>query len=250
MTISACVITRDEKVFLEKCLPAAKASADQLIVVDTGSSDGSVKVAKKYADVVETLRPRVLVEKGFAYVRNLAASFATGDWIYQVDADEMLSAEQRPELRRLCETTDAVALRLKVLTFENSRSNPKYWEEIANTIKYDVSTHVRVYRNTPRIRWEGYIHEELFENGVVPCFSSALATDLKHLHFTRYRRGGGFEDKELRFSYMLTRAHDDRNGLGRFMNQWWWDNWFPNNIGPLRLKSAQYLQQQDRIDPL
>lgn len=249
MGISVCMISRDDRPFLDRSVIAAKACGDQFIFVDTGSSDDTLEFVKKYADVVVRIKPRLFVEKGFAYARNLAASFADHDWIYQLDADEMLSVEQRAELRTLVNSTEATCVSFRVLTFSDSGHHYNDWDTIANKCNFDEGRHVRLYRNSSRIRWEGYIHEEIYENGVVPCFKTAFKSELKHLHFTRYRRWGSKDDKELRFSYMLAKAYDERSTFGKYMDQWWWDHWYPNNIGPIKLKAKEYLARQEQIDP-
>lgn len=250
MGISVCMISRDDQPFLPRSVPAARACGDQLIFVDTGSSDDTLNYMKSHADILVRIKPRVLVEKGFAYARNLAASFADHEWIYQLDADEMLSAEQRPELRKITQTTDAVAISFNVLTFADSNRNFDDWDGIANSCGHDDGRHIRLYRNTPRVRWEGYIHEELYENGVVPCFQTALKTDLKHLHFTKYRRWGARDVKELRFSYMLKMAYEHKDTYGKYMSQWWFDHWYPNNLPTINARAAEYLQKRDHIDPV
>ncbi len=93
MTISACIIARDEERRLPDCL-ASVAFCDQVVVVDSGSIDATLDVARAAgATVVE--HPW----RGFGTQRNVAIDNATGDWILEVDADERVSDALRAEIQ-------------------------------------------------------------------------------------------------------------------------------------------------------
>ncbi len=100
-SISACLIVRDE----ERNLPHALASVafcDEAVVVDSGSVDGTVAVARRAgAVVVENPWP------GFGAQRNVAADAATGDWILEVDADETITPELAAEILAFLATPGA-----------------------------------------------------------------------------------------------------------------------------------------------
>ncbi|PTL58463.1 glycosyltransferase family 2 protein [Paraconexibacter algicola] len=91
--LSACLITQDE----EERLPAALASlafCDEIVVVDSGSTDRTVELARAAgATVVHNPWP------GFARQRNVALRHATGDWVVEIDADERVTPELAAELR-------------------------------------------------------------------------------------------------------------------------------------------------------
>ena len=86
ITISACLITRDESKNLVKCLDSLKGVVDEIIVVDTGSKDDTVKIAKKYGAILGTFE----WINDFSAARNHALSLATGEWALWIDADEQL----------------------------------------------------------------------------------------------------------------------------------------------------------------
>jgi hypothetical protein len=102
-TLSACLIVQDE----ERTLPAALSSlafCDEIVVIDGGSSDRTVALARSAgARVIENAWP------GFAAQRNVALHAASGEWVLEVDADERVSPELRASILRLLETRPVAA---------------------------------------------------------------------------------------------------------------------------------------------
>ena len=91
-SVSACVIARDEEDRLPGCL-ASLAFCDEIVVVDGGSSDRTVEIARAAGARVVSHEWR-----GFGAQRNVALDHATGDWVLEVDADERVSGELRAEI--------------------------------------------------------------------------------------------------------------------------------------------------------
>ncbi|MEG0091522.1 MAG: glycosyltransferase, partial [Oscillospiraceae bacterium] len=83
--ISVCMIVRNEQAVLARCLDCVKHFADELIIVDTGSSDKTKEIAGQYTDYVYDF----LWVDDFSAARNYSYSFATGDYIMWVDADDV-----------------------------------------------------------------------------------------------------------------------------------------------------------------
>jgi glycosyltransferase involved in cell wall biosynthesis len=86
MTLSVCIITLNEEANIERTLKSVQGIANEIIVVDSGSTDATVTLAKAHG-------ARVFAEPwhGFAQQKNLALAKATGDWILSLDADEEVS---------------------------------------------------------------------------------------------------------------------------------------------------------------
>ena len=84
VTISACMIVKNAEELLPQCLESVKDVVDEIIVVDTGSTDKSIEIAESYGAKMYH-HPW---ENDFSKHRNQSIGYATGDWILWIDADE------------------------------------------------------------------------------------------------------------------------------------------------------------------
>ncbi len=98
MKISFCIITLNEEENLGRCLESARGLADELVVVDSGSTDGTERIARD-AGARWIEQPWL----GFVGQKNRALELAAHDWVFSIDADEALSARLRDEVWRLRE---------------------------------------------------------------------------------------------------------------------------------------------------
>ncbi|MBS3732161.1 MAG: glycosyltransferase family 2 protein, partial [Desulfobacterales bacterium] len=106
--LSVIVITRDEADRIERCLDSVVPIADEIIVLDSGSTDQTVEIARRYTDrVYEMDWP------GYGPQKQRALDQARCEWVLSIDADEALTPELREEIRvTLCSGTDAAGFRL------------------------------------------------------------------------------------------------------------------------------------------
>src|SRR4028119_1785079 len=104
-SISLCMIARDEAANIERCLASVRGVVDEIILVDTGSTDATVHLAEAVGERVFFFRRGV----GFAAARNAALDRATGDWILSLDADEELLPESGPLVREAVTRDDVLA---------------------------------------------------------------------------------------------------------------------------------------------
>ena len=99
ITISLCMIVKNEEKLLARCLDSVADIMDELIIVDTGSTDRTKEIAARYTDKIYDFE----WIGDFAAARNFAFSKATMEYIYSADADEALDEENREIFRRLKE---------------------------------------------------------------------------------------------------------------------------------------------------
>ncbi|MBV8333057.1 MAG: glycosyltransferase, partial [Candidatus Eremiobacteraeota bacterium] len=144
--ISLCMIVKNEERFLRQCLDSVKDVVDEMIVVDTGSTDTTMEIARSYgAHVIQ--RPW---RDDFAWARNQALEAATKRWILVLDADEELLVESIPALRQL-----------KTVPAEHTALWARLHNKSDDYRGTGAMSHalIRVFPNTPEIRYKGLIHE-------------------------------------------------------------------------------------------
>jgi (heptosyl)LPS beta-1,4-glucosyltransferase len=105
--VSATIITKNEADNIADCLKSARLVADEIIVLDSGSSDGTADIARQYADIVE-----VTDWPGFGIQKQRALEKATGDWVLSLDADERITPELAREINHHLANPDADAYKL------------------------------------------------------------------------------------------------------------------------------------------
>jgi len=143
--LTLCMIVRDERTRLPACLESVRGLADEIVVVDTGSTDGTPDVARAAgARVHETPWPH-----DFSAARNAGLELATGRWILVLDADETLPAASREALRAI---VAGPADHARALVQRN------LLPESAGHISVSI---VRLFPRHPRVRFERPIHEQV-----------------------------------------------------------------------------------------
>ncbi|HWE09062.1 MAG TPA: glycosyltransferase [Solirubrobacteraceae bacterium] len=148
LTLSLCMIVRDEEQMLPRCLAAVAPAVDEIVIVDTGSTDATVEIARSFgARVIE--QPWT---GSFAEARNASFDAATGDWLLYLDADEILVEEDVNRLRALT----GQIWREAFFVVETS-----YLGELGSGAAM-VSIAPRIFRNRPAYRFEGRLHEQIF----------------------------------------------------------------------------------------
>ena len=143
---------KNEARVLDACLASIRDVVDEIVVVDTGSTDGSMEIARRHGALV-CEHPW---SGDFADARNRALDLTACEWILYIDADERLDPVDRASVEALLGGAPEVAFR--ILLKPDSLSTP-YRE-------------YRVWRNDPRIRFEGVIHEK-----VVPAIHRVAEED-------------------------------------------------------------------------
>ena len=143
--ISLCMIVKNEERYLDNCLKSVKDVADEIIIVDTGSEDGTVEIAKKYTDKVY-FHPW---KNSFSEARNHYLKYATCDWIFQIDADEELVQEDTHNLLDAVKNEELDAIMVQIVS--------KLREGKSEAI-HSVE---RIFRNNGKIHYEGRVHNRL-----------------------------------------------------------------------------------------
>lgn len=146
MRLIACLIARNEERNLPRCLASLAGAVDGICLLDTGSSDGTVQIAREAGAVVGNLP----WADDFSAARNACLDLAEGDWILQVDADEELDPATIPALRETLSRPGHC--RLLDVTLLDGTDHP-------GSVLLP-----RLFRRDPRIRYRRALHESVLDS--------------------------------------------------------------------------------------
>ena len=153
-TISLCMIVRNEEKVLARCLESVRGCVDEIVIVDTGSSDATKEIAARYTDRIYDFE----WIDDFSAARNYAFEQATGDYLLWLDADDVLLPTDAAALRRYKDEQlagcDVVMLRYNTAFDELGRPTFFFYRE-------------RLIRRTLPHRWVGRVHEVVVHSGAV-----------------------------------------------------------------------------------
>jgi tetratricopeptide (TPR) repeat protein len=169
LTLSVVMIVKDEEEMLPGCLEPLAGAVDEIVVVDTGSTDRTREIAESFgAKVVE--HPW---NGSFADARNASLDAATCDWVMYVDADEHLVAEDAPRLRELLGRTWREALYVIETNYTGGDDSGAAVAHAA----------LRIWRNRPGYRFEGRIHEQITPSLPIYLPDRFETTQIRLLHY-------------------------------------------------------------------
>lgn len=143
-TLSLCMIVKNEKHNLPRCLASVKPYVDEMIIVDTGSEDGTPEIALQYAAKVKYFEWC----DDFAAARNYAISQASGDWILMLDADEELVVNSDNYLEEIISNPDILVYSLTYSEINDRSEATSYYRN-------------SLFRNISGFSYVGRFHEFL-----------------------------------------------------------------------------------------
>jgi glycosyltransferase involved in cell wall biosynthesis/ADP-heptose:LPS heptosyltransferase/chemotaxis methyl-accepting protein methylase len=156
--LSVCLIAKNEEKFIAQCLRSIRDVAKQIIVVDTGSTDNTVGIAKEFGAEIYSFKWC----DDFSAARNVALEHATGDWILILDADEEIPADQHANLLADMKNSGVAACRLPLVNRGKEADGRSFVP--------------RLFRNAPGVYFFGRIHEQVFPSLLPLCKSWGLST--------------------------------------------------------------------------
>ena len=147
ITISVCMIVKNEEKRLKRCLDSLQGLADEIVIADTGSTDATKEIAKRYTDQIYDFT----WTGDFSEARNFVFSRATREYIYSADADEVLSEENRERFRILKET-----LLPEIEIVQMKYANQLQFGTVYN---FDEEYRPKLFKRQRNFVWEYPIHE-------------------------------------------------------------------------------------------
>ena len=175
-TISLCMIVKDEEMHIERCLDSMSELVEEIIIVDTGSTDRTVEIVSDYTSKVYSYPWK----DDFSDARNYSFSRASMDYCMWMDADDILEKEEKDKFLQLKQSLapdiDFVMMKYNTSFDEAGRPSFSYFRE-------------RWIRNCTQYRWIGAVHE------VIPPSGKVIYSDIAISH---KKKGAGDPDRNLR----------------------------------------------------
>ena len=212
-SVSLCMIVKDEETNLARCLASVKPIVDEMVVIDTGSTDRTKDIAAFFGARVYDFE----WSDDFAEARNFSLSKAKGSWILILDADEKISQQDYKRFRKLVAKKPSGLMAYSIITRNYcNMANTIGW--IPNSGQYISeeaglgwlsSEKVRLFSNSSQIKFEGVVHE------MVDPVLKRLSVDMRKCHIPVHHYGrldGGKLARKDQAYYEIGRKKLLKNG--------------------------------------
>jgi len=171
-SLSLCMIVKNEAENLERCLETARPHVEEIVIVDTGSTDGTQAIARRYADVFD----EIAWPNSFSKARNHSFDLSSGDYNIWLDGDDCMPDPADWRKVRAAIAVDGVVA-LNLLQVDSLPEN--------QIISGSTNPITRVVRNKPSIRFKGKVHNQIIDDVNTYCKThggSLRTVDAKFYH--------------------------------------------------------------------
>lgn len=196
-TISLCMITRNEEGFLERCLNSVKSIVDEIIIADTGSTDSTKDIAKRFNAKVIDIR----WGDDFSAARNESLKHATKDWILVLDADETISAGDIERIKKLTEDKKVDGYKLIQRNYSGKGEFADSYEESRGFAGFLPSPLVRLFQNNKGYHFTNIIHE-VIEDSIRKMGGNIALADIPIHHLSALKNKEFQEQKDKQYIEM------------------------------------------------
>lgn len=143
--LTLSMIVKNEEKYLRECLLSVEGVADEIVLVDTGSTDGTLKIAEEFNCRIYNFE----WVNDFAAARNFALSKSKGSWILYLDADERLNSASKEEVLKLTAKEKKLGVQCIVNSIDEQKGQPQ------------IMKYIRLFNNSGGIGFEGCVHEQI-----------------------------------------------------------------------------------------
>lgn len=191
ISISACLIVKNEEENITACLESLRGIVDEIVVVDTGSTDQTEEIARSFGAKLG----RTEWTDDFSAARNHSLELATGDWILWIDADERLAKDSHRSLLNAVTRPHLGGFNIEIVNF------------VGDDETQDILNHwpCRLFRNLQNVRFEGRIHEQISPSLRAAGFPIATLEGARLLHYGYQKHAMDAKGKQERTIRMLKR---------------------------------------------
>ncbi|MCX8051053.1 MAG: glycosyltransferase [Chlorobi bacterium] len=203
--LTLAMIVRNEETTLQRCLESVRGVVDQIVVVDTGSTDDTIAVAERFGAEVY----RFPWCDDFAAARNESLRHARGQWILYLDADETLTPESAQMLRQLVERQPAQVGGLLCTIVSPHRQG-------SDGVETHRGAYPRLFRNYgyPRLAFRGRVHEQITP-AIVECGGAIVHSPIVIWH-SGYDVSRERLEEKVRRNYRLLIEHVKEEPLNAY----------------------------------
>ena len=194
VTVSLCMIVKNESKVLARCLDSVADLVDEIIIVDTGSTDNTKEIAYGFTTSVYDFK----WIGDFSAARNFAFSKCSCDYIYSADADEVLDEENRNRFKILKETLDD-EIEIVQMYYKNQLEN-------GTVYNFDKELRPKLFKRVRNFKWVERVHETVRELPLV--FDSEIEISHMPLNNHASRDYGIFEDMIAKEEVLSPRLFD------------------------------------------
>lgn len=197
MTISLCMIVKNEEDNLGRCLESVKQLVDEMIIVDTGSTDSTVTIAERYGARVYHFE----WNDNFSEARNYGLKQASGDWVMIMDADDEMEKLEKQDIVKMIETTDADAFFFETISYVGEKPG-------SDVIK---NMNLRLMKNHQGYYFSNPIHEQIYCNIMAANPNAKIVNcDMKVYHYGYLNKNIAGNNKRARNIALLEKELEQR----------------------------------------
>lgn len=168
--LSLCMIVKNEEETLDVCLKSVEGFVDEIIIVDTGSTDETKKIASKYTDKVYDF----IWCNDFSKARNFSISKTSNSWVLILDADEVLYEFNKEKVESFCNSSNKKVGRIKRINiYEDEYGEKKYIERVNRLF------------NKEYFQYESIIHEQVVSKNGQTYKTNNIDIEVDHIGYSR-----------------------------------------------------------------
>ena len=187
------MIVKNEASHLPECLESVKGLADEIIIVDTGSTDRTCEIARGFGAKVHSF---AWVDD-FSAARNEALRLAAGEWIFWLDADDRVEEGDLERIRTLMNIPDAkqVAFVMQCMSLVGDAPDSAPVQ----------TSHIRLFPNIPNVRWTGRVHEQvdLRQSNCSVCWTDVVIRHVGYEEVSSFQQKRERNLRLLNLNYLL-----------------------------------------------
>lgn len=148
--LTAAIIVKNEELHISRCLKSLQGVADEIVLIDTGSTDRTLSIVR-FLDIPHLKLGKFEWVNDFSKARNYALDRSNGDWVLWIDADEELTSESIPAIQRALVRPQFGGYNIKIINYTDDYNDRETY----------THSPIRLFKHNKLIRFEGKIHEQI-----------------------------------------------------------------------------------------